>query len=93
MKRKNKIIKRKIRETKETEVRNMCTEIETLQANHDSFNVHKKTAWRKYILQLFNDKRPELADTIGPHILFDEVDAAIKSLKEGRSPGPDNINA
>lgn len=35
----NKIITRKIRET---EVRDICTEIGNLQAKHDSFNVHEK---------------------------------------------------
>ncbi|KAH1000011.1 hypothetical protein HUJ04_008234 [Dendroctonus ponderosae] len=62
----------------------------------DQNETERIMAWRKYIQHLFNDTRPEppeLADTTGSDILIDEVDAAIKSMKEGRSPGPDNINA
>ena len=51
--------------------------------------------WAEYIEELFDDDRkekPSLTKNIeGPPILKDEVENAIKKMKHGRAPGPDNI--
>lgn len=51
--------------------------------------------WAEYIEELFDDDRgekPNLNKPIeGPPILKDEVENAIKKMKHGRAPGPDNI--
>lgn len=52
--------------------------------------------WRKYIEQLFDDDRPEATEwecVTGPSIMEEEVRTAIKDLKMGKTPGPDNTEA
>lgn len=55
-----------------------------------------KDTWKTYIEQLFYDNRPEppqLNTETGPKILMEEVRAAITGMKDGKAPGPDNVNA
>lgn len=53
--------------------------------------------WEEYIKTLFNDQREEIntgtENETGPSILKEEVQAAIKSTKDGKAPGPDNLPA
>ncbi|GJQ66092.1 hypothetical protein Trydic_g4169 [Trypoxylus dichotomus] len=54
-----------------------------------------KDACKTCIEQLFYGTRSEpskVVDDAGPYILLDEVREAIKLMKEGKSPEPDNIN-
>lgn len=53
-----------------------------------------KNTWKSYIEQLFYDDRPNPPQTnyeTGPRILVEEVQNAIKNMKEGKASGPDNI--
>lgn len=53
-----------------------------------------KDTWKKYIENLFFDERgdpPSLSKETGPPILLNEIETAIKSLREGKAPGPDGI--
>uniref|UniRef100_A0A8D8VL77 Craniofacial development protein 2 n=2 Tax=Cacopsylla melanoneura TaxID=428564 RepID=A0A8D8VL77_9HEMI len=55
-----------------------------------------KTTWKNYVEELFLDIRSEqkIEDTTtGPEILIDEVEAAIKTLKDGKAPGPDEVQS
>lgn len=55
-----------------------------------------KDTWKTYIEQLFYDNRPEppqIKGETGPNILIEEVQAAINGIKDGKAPGPDNVNA
>jgi len=52
------------------------------------------TLWVKYIETLFNDQREEITNTqneIGPSILKEEVQVAIKLAEDGKAPGPDDL--
>lgn len=120
-------IRKKIREAKEQELKEKCTDIERLQAKHDTFSVHKKvkeitgkfkkkfvgrivnelgetvidinqikSTWKNYVEDLFADIRAEqhIVDTEnGPNILQEEVEVAIQSMKEGKAPGPDDVQS
>ncbi|GJQ72373.1 hypothetical protein Trydic_g3456 [Trypoxylus dichotomus] len=53
-----------------------------------------KDECKTYIEQLFYDTRPEppeIGDDTEPYILVNEVTKARKLMKEGKSPGPDNV--
>lgn len=124
----HKEIGRKCIEAKDQWINNKCTEIETLQAKHDTFNMYKKIndlmglkrkpngntlldkdnnyamniedrlrIWKDYIEDLFHDQRSNhinaSTELIGPRITKDEVFYAIKSAKNGKSVGPDEIPA
>uniref|UniRef100_A0A8D8Z4U1 Craniofacial development protein 2 n=1 Tax=Cacopsylla melanoneura TaxID=428564 RepID=A0A8D8Z4U1_9HEMI len=55
-----------------------------------------KNTWRTYIQNLFFDERgepPSLETETGPPILVNEVKAAITSLRDGKAPGPDGMQA
>lgn len=51
--------------------------------------------WKEYLGRLFEDQRQgrfDIGETLsGPKILRSEVQTAIAQLKEGKAPGPDNI--
>ena len=53
--------------------------------------------WEEYIKELFEDDQPlqeiilETAET-GPPILRSEVELAVRHMKQGKSPGPDEIS-
>ncbi|XP_030765770.1 uncharacterized protein LOC115889834 [Sitophilus oryzae] len=55
------------------------------------------TLWEQYIETLFNDQREEITTSIknemGPSILKEEVQAAIKAAKDGKALGPDDLPA
>jgi len=51
-----------------------------------------KDTWKEYIENLFFDERgdpPSLSTETGPPILTSEIEAAIRSLREGKAPEPD----
>ncbi|XP_030746820.1 uncharacterized protein LOC115875493 [Sitophilus oryzae] len=93
-----------IKEAKERWLQERCIEIEMLQAKHDSFNLHKKIkaatggyrGWRQYMEELFGNENSDdiTAGTgnIGPTITQEEVEAAIKRLKNNKTSGPDQIH-
>lgn len=61
---------------------------------------NKLQRWREYVEELFNDSRPytppaadELMNEKGLEITKDEIIHAVKSQKDGKATGPDNINA
>ncbi|GJQ88249.1 hypothetical protein Trydic_g13237 [Trypoxylus dichotomus] len=74
------IIKKKIKESKEADIEEKCTEIETLQAKHENFNVHRKVkeitgaCRRKHLTRLTKNEgnaiinTVELKDTWKPYI-------------------------
>ena len=50
--------------------------------------------WSEYIKELYDDNRPEISireNGEGPSILAAEVIEAIRHMKYGKAPGPDNI--
>ncbi|KAG1671332.1 Craniofacial development protein 2 [Nymphon striatum] len=52
--------------------------------------------WVEYITELYEDERepmPQFEITKGENILKDEVEKAIKSMKNGKATGPDHISA
>uniref|UniRef100_A0A8D8UNP4 Craniofacial development protein 2 n=1 Tax=Cacopsylla melanoneura TaxID=428564 RepID=A0A8D8UNP4_9HEMI len=54
----------------------------------------KMEVWRQYIEELFDDDRPNLMETdaqSGPEITIEEIKNAIKTSKNRKSTGPDNI--
>uniref|UniRef100_A0A8D8SXR8 Craniofacial development protein 2 n=1 Tax=Cacopsylla melanoneura TaxID=428564 RepID=A0A8D8SXR8_9HEMI len=53
-----------------------------------------KETWKNYVEELFADQRNEheIPNTMtGPDILVQEVEAAIRSMKDGKAPGPDEV--
>lgn len=59
----------------------------------------KVETWKEYISLLFKHNRPEHSrieisgDNTGPLILRDEVEKAIKHMKDNKASGPDNIHS
>lgn len=54
----------------------------------------KLEIWKDYILNLFGDTRSEIhasQATTGPSITRDEILHALRTMKSGKVPGPDNI--
>jgi len=55
----------------------------------------KKQVWEEYIEKLFQDVRAEehnaMDSTSGPEIVESEVMYAVRQLRNGKAPGPDNI--
>ncbi|KAG1698547.1 Transmembrane protein 185-like [Nymphon striatum] len=52
--------------------------------------------WVEYITELYEDERepmPQFEITKGENILKDEVEKAIRSMKNGKATGPDHISA
>jgi len=123
----HKRVLRAIKEAKERWLQDKCSEIEILQAKHDSFNLHKKIKeaagryqrrglgiildsdnniitetdkklirWKQYMENLFEDESDSTTITVnngeGPSITQTEVEAAIKRLKNNKTPGPDQIH-
>ena len=122
----NKTIKQKIKEAKELGLSEKCAEIERLEKQHDTFNIHRKikeaagiykkkdignimdknnkiiiesaeklNRWEEYIKELFEDD--EKMETIeprgrnGPAITKDEIEKALKCIKDNKAMGPDEI--
>uniref|UniRef100_A0A8D8RKC5 Craniofacial development protein 2 n=1 Tax=Cacopsylla melanoneura TaxID=428564 RepID=A0A8D8RKC5_9HEMI len=54
----------------------------------------KKERWMQYVEELFEDDRgmmDEITGDSGPSIMENEVEIAIKQMKEGKAAGPDNL--
>lgn len=55
----------------------------------------KKRTWKEYLNQLFEDQErrepTEVQATSGPYIMKEEVESAMKLMKDGKGAGPDNI--
>ena len=52
--------------------------------------------WMEYMEELFDDERgemPDIEDMDGPDILKEEVEAALRSMNDGKAPGGDSISA
>lgn len=55
-----------------------------------------KETWENYIKQLFHDNRPDPPQIVceaGPKILIEEVNTAIKTMKENKAAEPENMQA
>lgn len=70
-----------------------------LQDKHGKIILQKEDKmqeWKTYITKLFDDNRPRKTPTFENQdklaITTDEVTKAISQLKDGKSPGPDNIH-
>ena len=71
----------------------MCIKDESGKVLFDIESVSKR--WEEYVEQLFDDQRnpekPEIRNLEGPKIIQSEVRQALKHLKGGKAPGPDEI--
>uniref|UniRef100_A0A8D8SJ40 Craniofacial development protein 2 n=2 Tax=Cacopsylla melanoneura TaxID=428564 RepID=A0A8D8SJ40_9HEMI len=117
-------IRYECRKAKERWLETKCQEMEELQRQNDSHNLHKKIKelvggkkqtthylvdengkivvetkeqiemWERYIERLFDDERErddDMTTATGPEILIDEVEYAIRNIKEGKAVGPDEL--
>ena len=115
------------RNAKEQWLRGKCEEVELLEKQHKSKEMHKKVKeltiknkhkksggcikdkngkllfdqeeiaarWVEYITELYDDNReemPQFTVTSGESIMKEEVTKALKAMKNGKAPGPDELS-
>ncbi|GFO20090.1 endonuclease-reverse transcriptase [Plakobranchus ocellatus] len=75
-----------------------CSSFGCIKSKDGTMLMEKKeilNRWAEYVEDLFKDdrcKKPKIKKNIeGPTILKEEVEAAIKKMKNGKATGPDNI--
>ncbi|GFO44211.1 RNA-directed DNA polymerase from mobile element jockey-like [Plakobranchus ocellatus] len=75
-----------------------CNSPDCIKSKDGTMLMEKKeilNGWSEYVEDLLKDdrcKKPEIEKNIeGPTILKEEVEAAIKKMKNGKATGPDNI--
>ena len=82
---------------KEVSGKKGCPNIGCIKSKEGNIQMNKEEVlnrWSEYIEDLFNDNREEQIikkDIEGLPILKQEVEAAIKKMKNGKATGPDNI--
>uniref|UniRef100_A0A8D8T8A4 Craniofacial development protein 2 n=1 Tax=Cacopsylla melanoneura TaxID=428564 RepID=A0A8D8T8A4_9HEMI len=90
-------VHRKVREVTGRTRKNICGKLVDENGSIIINKEEKKETWKKYLENLFDDVRNEQepvgTDTSGPEIMKEEVEIAIKQLKEGKAAGLDQIPA
>ena len=87
---------KKIKETAGIYRKKILSNIQNEQGQTAEDNDQKKAIWEQYIGNLFADERPQLEDNLegdlsGPSITIEEITRAIKTSKDRRAVGPDQV--